>query len=196
VRLHLTQILYNHSDRFNIFRQDKYLITVLQGFPQSTVNSAFERLNEVCNFGGPEYRIRAGISANEAGLRSLSRSYKKALALLRIAERQEQPIVSYGNIGLYQLLLEIEDQKVMKSFYEEKLGQLEAYDRKNRTDYLLTLKQYLESNGSIQEVAKETFVHRNTINYKIKKIKEILQCELTYQDGLKLLLAFYIRELL
>lgn len=196
VRLHLTQILYNHSDRFNIFRQDKYLITVLQSFPQSTIESAFERLNEVCNFGGPEYRVRAGISANDTGLCSLSGSYKKALALLHIAERQDKSVVSYGSIGLYQLLLEIEDQKVMKSFYEEKLGQLEAYDRKNRTDFLLTLKQYLENNGSIQEVAKETFVHRNTINYKIKKIKEILQCDLTYQDGLKLLLALYIRELL
>ena len=73
---------------------------------------------------------------------------------------------------------------------------MEAYDKKNQTDYLLTLKYYLENNASVQEVAKETYVHRNTINYKIKKIKEILQCDLNYQDCLKLLLAYQIKELL
>lgn len=196
VRLHLAKILYNHSDRFNIFRQDKYLIIVLQGFPQDFIESAVEHLNEVCNFGGREYHIRAGISINDAGIHSLPRNYKRAVALLHLAERQGKAAVSYRNIGLYQLLLEVEDQNVMKTFYEETLGQLEAYDEKNQTDYLFTLKQYLENDASVQEVAKETFVHRNTINYKIKKIKEILQCDLTYQDGLRLLLAFHIRELL
>ncbi len=196
VRLHFAKILYNHSDRFNIFRQDKYLIIVLQSFPQDFIESAVERLNEVCNFGGPEYRIRAGISVNDAGIRTLPRNYKRAIALLHIAEKQGKAAVSYRSIGLFQLLLEIEDQNVMRSFFKETLGQLEAYDEENRTDYMLILKQYLENNASVQEVAKDTFVHRNTINYKIKKIKEILQCDLTYQDGLKLLLAFHIRELL
>ena len=196
VRLHLAKMLYNHSDRFNIFRQDKYLIIVLQSFPQDFIENAVERLNDVCNFGGCEYRIRAGISINDPGIGSLPKNYKRAVALLHLAERQDKAAVSYRSIGLYQLLLEVEDQKVIRTFYEEALGQLEAYDEKNQTDYLPTLQQYLESNASVQEVAKETFVHRNTINYKIKKIKEILQCDLTYQDGLKLLLAFHIRELL
>ncbi len=196
VRLHLAKILYNHSDRFNIFRQDQYLIIVLQSFPQDFIENAVERLNEVCNFGGQEYRIRAGISINDPGIRSLPRNYKRAVALLHLAEKQDKAVVSYRSIGLYQLLLGIEDQNVMRSFYVETLGKLEAYDKKNQTDYLLTLKQYLEYNASIQEVAKETFVHRNTINYKMKKIKEILCSDLTYQEGLKLLLAFNIRELL
>lgn len=196
VRLHLAKILYNHSDRFNIFRQDKYLIIVLQNFPQDFIESAVERLNEVCNFGGSEYRIRAGVSVNDTGIHSLPKNYKRAVSLLKIAERQDKAAVSYRTIGLYQLLLEVEDPNVMKSFYMETLGQLEAYDEKNRTDYLFILKQYLENNASVQEVAKETFVHRNTINYKIKRIKEILCSDLTYQDGLKLLLAFHIRELL
>jgi len=144
---------------------------------------------DVCRI---DYRISAGISANDLGIRSLPRNYKRAIALLRI-ERQGQAILSYRNSGLFKLLIEIEDTKVLKRFYEETLGQMEAYDEKNATDYLLTLKFYLDNNASVQEVARETFVHRNTINYKIK---EILQCDLNYQDGLKLLLAFHIKELL
>jgi len=196
VRLHLTIILINYSDRFNIFRQDKNLIVVLQDFPQEFVENAMDSLVEVCKYGYPDYRISAGISINDLGISSLPRNYKRAIALLRIVERQGQAKLSYRNSGLFKLLIEIEDTKALKRFYEETLGQLEAYDKKYQTDYLSTLKVYLDNNASVQEVAKETFVHRNTINYKIKKIKEILQCSLNYQDGLKLLLAFHIKELL
>ncbi|SPF54052.1 Purine catabolism regulatory-like family protein [Candidatus Desulfosporosinus infrequens] len=196
VRLHLTKLLINYSDRFNIFRQDKNLIVVLQNFPQEIVEDAMDCLVEECKYGYSDYQISAGISVNELGIYSLPRNYKRAIALLRIAERQGQARLSYRNSGLFKLLIEIEDTKVLKRFYEETLGPIETYDKKNQTDYLYTLKFYLENNASVQEVAKETYVHRNTINYKIKKIKEILQCDLDYQDGLKLLLAFHIKELL
>lgn len=196
VRLQLAKSLYSHSDRFNIFRHDKYLIVVLQNFPLNIVESTIDNLNKVYNYGKQNYQVYAGISLNDYGIESLTRNYKRAIALLHMAEKQDKAQISYRNIGFYQLLLEVEDTKALKRFYEEILGQLEAYDEKNQTDYLYTLKSYLDNNTSVQEVAKETFVHRNTINYKIKKIKEILQCDLNYQDGLKLLLAFRIKELL
>ncbi|MHB8063181.1 MAG: PucR family transcriptional regulator [Ruminiclostridium sp.] len=196
VRLHLTKILYNYSDRFSIFRQDKYLIVVLQSYPQNVVESSLDRLNEICNYGNQTYRIHAGISLSDFGIKSLSQNYKRAIALLHIAEKQDKPQISYSNIGLYQLLIEVEDVKALKTFYKDTLGQLEAYDEKYQTDYLYTLKCYLDNNTSVQEVAKVNYVHRNTINYKIKKIKEILQCDLNYQDGLKLILAFHIKDLL
>ncbi|HEY5586814.1 MAG TPA: PucR family transcriptional regulator ligand-binding domain-containing protein [Ruminiclostridium sp.] len=196
VRLHFTKILYSYSDRFNIFRQDKYLIVVLQNYSQNAVESALDRLNEVCNYREQNYRIRAGISSSDFGIKSLARNYKRAIAILHLAEKQDKPRIFYRNIGLYQLLIEVEDTETLKTFYKDTLGQLEAYDEKYKTDYLFTLKCYLDNNTSVQEVAKENYVHRNTINYKIKKIKEILQCDINYQDGLKLLLAFHIKELL
>ena len=48
----------------------------------------------------------------------------------------------------------------------------------------------------IAEVARITYVHRNTVNYKIKKIKEILGCELTQKDKLELMLAFMAEKLI
>jgi len=196
VRQHLTRLLYSHSDRFNIFRQDKNLIVVLQSFPQVIVESALDGLIEVCDNSDKAYRIYAGISVNNFGIKSLSKNYKRAIALLRMAQRRNKTRISYNNIGLNQLLIEVEDTIVLNKFYDDTLGQLEAYDQKHQTDYVYTLKCYIDNNASVQDVAKVTYVHRNTINYKIKKIKEILGCELSYQDGLTLLLAFHIKELL
>jgi len=196
VRQYLTKILYNHNDRFNIFRQDKYLVVVLQDFPLEIIEKAMERLDEVFSSTDRTYRTYAGISLNDTGITSLPHSYKRAVALLPIAEKQRKPQLSYRSVGLYQLLLEVDDTRLLQKIYDDSLGRLKDYDDKNRTDYLITLKCYLDHNASVQEVASETFVHRNTINYKIKKIKEILACELNFQDCLRLLLALHISDLL
>lgn len=196
IKLHLQKILYSYSDRFSIFRQDKYVIAVLQDFPSEILESSLDRLKEVCNYGGGKYSIHAGISGNATGVQSLPQNYKRALAVLKIAIKQGVYLLFYHNIGIYQLLIEVEEAKVLKSFYKNTIGKLEDYDMKYNTDYIKTLKAYLQSNASVQEVAQVTFVHRNTINYKIKKIKEILGCNLDYEDGIKLLLAFHIKEII
>ncbi|TCT15496.1 DNA-binding PucR family transcriptional regulator [Natranaerovirga pectinivora] len=195
VRLHLKKLLDHHSDRFSIFRQDKYVIAVLQNFPLKLIEGSLTRLKEICN-NGQSYKIRSAISESDFGILSLPRNYRRAISVLRVAERQNKDQLSYGNIGLYQLLIEVEDMKVLKKFYEDTLGPLASFDEKNGTDYMDILKSYLEHNNSVEKVAKEAYVHRNTINYKIKKIKEILGSDLDYQEGLKLLMAFHIIEFL
>ena len=59
------------------------------------------------------------------------------------------------------------------------------------------LRMYLEYDGSVQRVAEETFVHRNTINYQLAKVKKILGNDMkTLEDRLNLLLAFCIETLI
>ncbi|TCK93217.1 DNA-binding PucR family transcriptional regulator [Natranaerovirga hydrolytica] len=195
VDLHLKRILYNYSDRFSVFRQDQYFIVILQNFSKENISKGLYRLEELCK-DEKGYTICSGISRSDFGILSLSRNYKRAISVLKIAQKQVQNQLFYDDIGLYQLLIEVEDMKVLKKFYEDTLGQLEDYDKKNQTDYLETLKLYLDNNNSVEKVAKITFVHRNTINYKIKKIKEIIDCELNYQDGLKIYMAFHMKDFL
>ena len=46
-------------------------------------------------------------------------------------------------------------------------------------------------------MAEETFVHRNTINYQLAKIKKILGNNLkTFEERFKLILAFEIKDVL
>ena len=61
-----------------------------------------------------------------------------------------------------------------------------------------TLKnKYIDNNCSIKAVAEITFNHRNTINYRIKKIKNILKSEIqTMDDKFNYKMAFYIRDIL
>lgn len=84
----------------------------------------------------------------------------------------------------------------LRIFWRDALAPLEDYDQNSGTNYVGILREYLESNSSIQEVAFKKNVHRNTVNYQIKKIKEILNCEFDSEEKITLLLAYYIKDLL
>ena len=77
------------------------------------------------------------------------------------------------------------------------LGKLERSDEERKTDYLAFLKAYFDSNCSINETADRLFLHRNTVVYKIKKINELLDCDLSDIDvRVKLYLASMLHNVL
>ena len=55
---------------------------------------------------------------------------------------------------------------------------------------------YLKNDCSIRKTAEELYVHRNTINYQINRIKKIMGRDFaTLDEKMKLLTAFAIGEL-
>ena len=60
----------------------------------------------------------------------------------------------------------------------EGLLELKEQDEKNHTEYMQTLKVYLEQHLSATQAARELFIHRSTFLYRLEKIKEILQSDL------------------
>ena len=74
---------------------------------------------------------------------------------------------------------------------------LKKYDEEHHTTYEEVLYEYLKYNGSIQAIAEATYTHRNTVLYRIKKVKEILGQELeSTQERFPYQVAFYIRDML
>jgi purine catabolism regulator len=56
--------------------------------------------------------------------------------------------------------------------YRESIGPLREHDRVNKTQYALTLKTYLESLHKAR-TAQELFIHRQTLAYRLNRIREI-----------------------
>ncbi len=58
-----------------------------------------------------------------------------------------------------------------------------------------TLENYLKHNCNAKRTAEAMFVHRNTLNYRLKKISELLNCDLEDMNKcLSLKLAFLIMK--
>ena len=102
----------------------------------------------------------------------------------------------YDELETYKLLLLVSDKKEMKDYEQKYLGAVLEYDESNNTDYLQFIKLFLENGANVQQLANSMFVHRNTIHYKMNKIKEIAGINLgNLDDLLKLKLSLYIKDI-
>lgn len=146
-----------------------------------------------------DYTFYTGVSLNLNGVEKLSQAYMQAKHVVELGEKMDwqSMLRSYEELGIYQLLLAIDNQDVKKEFYDNILGKLERSDEEKKTDYLAFLKAYFDSNCSINETADRLFIHRNTVVYKIKKINELLDCDLSDIDvRVKLYLASMLHNVL
>lgn len=97
----------------------------------------------------------------------ISSAYKKAQKALECACRSSRKnIVFYDEIDMDIFIHELSND--VKQQYIEKIYQ--CCTNEEITESLTILDAYLKHNGSIQNVASELFMHKNTVQYKIKKI--------------------------
>lgn len=197
VRFRVENFLNQSSEKYSIFMQDNQLTIIFAKFTDSEITTCINRIVEYYRCHNKEYILTIGIGQNESGLLLLAKSYKQAVSVLHMAVKSNWPKVYYKNLGIYKILLSTEDNQVLREIYNEVLGKLAEHDANYDTDYMSTLKLYLENDASVQAVAKLTYVHRNTINYKLRKIKEITNCNINgVEERLKIMLAFKIKDIL
>lgn len=141
--------------------------------------------------------ISAGVSStfyNPERMRACVDEAKKALQLLRGYQICHSARY-FEEIGIYRFFFELENDVQLEDFVTEILGPLINYDQENKSDYLDTLEAYLDFGCNIGETAKYMYMHRNTIKYRITRIEEILDVDLS-NVGIQfnLRFAFKIRK--
>lgn len=109
----------------------------------------------------------------------------------------DETLCFYSDMGIYKLLMGIEDKEIIKEYYNKTIKPLLDYDTKNHSDLTDVLRCYLNHNGSVKDTADELFVHRNTINYKLNKIEELLQIDLSALNSrLEISIGFMLQDML
>jgi purine catabolism regulator len=102
----------------------------------------------------------------------------------------------YENIGILEILFAVKDEEILRKFAEKRLGKLEEYDRKHPLDLINTLFYYLKTDCSLADAGEILFLHRNTIGYRVNKIKEISGAGFdTAEERYEYLTAVYIRKM-
>lgn len=139
--------------------------------------------------------IKFGIGNIYEKIEDISRSYKEALWVTKVSQ-SKQKYFRYDELGLYKIIIENNNKKSMHDFYDKTLEALEISDKIKRNDLMKFLKTYLELNGNVTETSTQLFLHKNSVLYKIKKIENILNCNLSnIDDLLNIKAALMIREI-
>ncbi|WP_243357039.1 PucR family transcriptional regulator [Bacillus litorisediminis] len=123
--------------------------------------------------------VRLGFGG-KAKLWELNRSYLEAKKALAIGTRMNihQRLFTFKDFELIELLMDTSRTIEMEKFVEEKLGTLRQYDQDHQADLIKTLYYYILTHGSLMETAKHLFIHRNSVKYRIDKIKELCDINL------------------
>lgn len=82
-------------------------------------------------------------------------------------------VLAFSDLGVYRLLVLLRDEPEMWTFYRETLSKLVAYDRKQDGELLRTLEEYFNHLGNLRATSQALHVHRNTLLYRLERIKQI-----------------------
>ncbi len=142
--------------------------------------------------------LAIGIGRSVEALMGLRDSCREARQALSMARRLADPNPLYfGELNVYRLLFQLEDNPELSAFCDEILGKLIEYDRAQGTDLVETLTAYFAHKNNLSQTAESLFVHRNTLLYRMERIREISGLDLDNPETrLNLQLALRARRLL
>ncbi len=122
-----------------------------------------------------------GIGTIAPSLKDLSVSYKEAQSALEVGKvfDTEKNIISYENLGIGRLIYQL-PTTLCEMFLSEvfKKNSIDALDQET----LFTIQKFFENNLNVSETSRKLFVHRNTLVYRLEKIKKITGLDLREFD--------------
>lgn len=122
-----------------------------------------------------------GIGTIVEGLKDLAKSFKESQVALEVGKvfDTEKAIVSYDNLGIARLIYQL-PTTLCETFLKEvfKRGSIESLDQET----LFTIQRFFENNLNVSETSRKLFVHRNTLVYRLEKIKKITGLDLREFD--------------
>ena len=125
--------------------------------------------------------------------------YHEARTALDIARGQHlhtAPYV-YEHGGLAELIVGSSMTEHFRSFANGLLAPLAAQAARSHGRLMETLAAFVAANGNVLHAARELYIHRNTLKYRLRQIEKALGGSLDDPDlRLKLQLALYVRRLL
>ncbi|MDF2872554.1 MAG: hypothetical protein K0R05_4129 [Anaerocolumna sp.] len=163
-------VIYENSIIFLISRNRKEGITELES----------DRLMQFLNIN----KLTAGMSNFFEDLRDARRFYKQALKAVDLSKKMNRsaPIHYYSEYYLYHIFEMCEQEEEIRFFIHPGMMKLMQYDSTHGTDFLSTLHEFLESPGQPAQISKRLHIHKNTLLYRMDKIRSIMDCKIETGD--------------
>lgn len=126
-------------------------------------------------------KTEIGIGTVAKTLRDLAISYKEAQSALAVGKMfdTEREIMSYESLGIgrliYQLPTTLCEMFLSEVFRDNTIDSLDS-------ETLMTIQKFFENNLNVSETSRNLFVHRNTLVYRLEKIKKITGLDLREFD--------------
>ena len=143
-----------------------------------------------------DLKVVVGIGTVVNNIRDLARSYKEAQLAIEVGKvfDTERSIINYDNLGIGRLIYQL-PTTLCQMFLQEvfKKNPIDALDQET----LFTINKFFENNLNVSETARKLFVHRNTLVYRLEKIKKLTDLDLReFDDAITFKVALMVKKYL
>ena len=141
-------------------------------------------------------KVTIGIGTAVDSIKDLARSFKEAQVAIEVGKvfDTEKNIISYENLGIGRLIYQL-PTTLCEMFLQEvfKKGSLESLDRET----LMTIQCFFENNLNVSETSRKLFVHRNTLVYRLEKIRKLTGLDLReFEHAITFKVALMVKKYL
>lgn len=124
-------------------------------------------------------RMKVGISQPFSDILKINIYYQQAINVLDIGEVQEPEATCHPATELLpHYLFSNCSYTELEVGIHHHIFWLQDYDERYNTDFIETLRTYLECDRSAAKAAEKLHLHRSTFFYRIKKLEELLDVDL------------------
>ena len=123
--------------------------------------------------------------------------YSQARLTLSLSSRQLGCLYTYGEYAIIHLMKTADASLNLNMLCEKGVFRLRDYDLLHQTEYFGTLKIFLQNERNIGLTAELLHIHRNTLLYRIERIRQMTGMDLEdYRIRQRILLSFAAIEYL
>jgi sugar diacid utilization regulator len=122
-----------------------------------------------------------GVGAAAQTSQSLPRSFEEAQHALDIRAKSRSPhgVTTFDELGIYRILAVGEQSREIGAYVTQWLGDLIDYDAGRHSTLVDTLAEYLDHGGNYDLTADALVIHRSTLRYRLRRIRELTGFDLT-----------------
>ena len=139
-------------------------------------------------------RVGYGTVVNE--LKDVSKSYKEAMMAVDVGKifYADRKVNSYNSLGIGRLIYQL-PPNLCHMFIEEIFGD---NDPANFDEEIVsTVYKFFENNLNVSETARQLFIHRNTLVYRVEKLKSLTGLDVrVFDDALTFMIAMMVNNYL
>ena len=136
------------------------------------------------------------VGTQVTNIKDLANSFKEAQIALEVGKvfDTEKNIVNYDHLGIARLIYQL-PTTLCEMFLKEvfKQSSIESLDQET----LFTIQSFFENNLNVSETSRGLFVHRNTLVYRLEKIRKITGLDLReFDDAIVFKVALMVKKYL
>ena len=139
-------------------------------------------------------RVRVGYGNRVRDLQDIAKSYQEAKMALEVGRifYADKEIISYSKLGIGRLIYQL-PMSLCEMFIQEVFGG--GIPDIFNEETLTTIQKFFENNLNISETARQLYVHRNTLVYRLERLEKIIGLDIRkFDDAMTFKIAMMVLD--